>query len=205
MRSLVPPILVFAALLFFGAYFVGYPVPGGDTLDSFQGAEVIEVPEDNPEAVTEPTDPEFRRWAEFYIHRYVNEERTDHGLEPVEFDTALRDIARNHSEEMGRESYFSHVSPSGESPSDRYREADYHCLRGAGENIAYTYFDRRVRTENGTVVRYRTADELARGVVTQWMNSPSHRENMLSENWEREGIGVYYADSERVFATQNFC
>ncbi|WP_435156096.1 CAP domain-containing protein [Haladaptatus sp. DFWS20] len=205
MRSLVPPILVLAAMLFVGAYIVGYPVPGAETLDSLQGAEVIEVPDDRPEAVTDPNDPRFRRWVEFYIHIYVNEERTDHGLQPVEFDAALRDIARNHSAEMGREQYFQHVSPSGETPGDRYRTADYYCIRGAGENIAYTSFDRRVKTENGTVVHYRTADELARGIVSQWMNSPSHRENLLSENWEREGIGVYYAESERIFATQNFC
>lgn len=205
MRSLVPPLVVLATMLFVGAYVVGYPVPGAETLDSLQGAEVIDVPDDHPDAVTDPDDPRFRRWVEFYIHIYVNEERTDHGRQPLEFDAALRDIARNHSAEMGREHYFDHVSPGGKTPADRYQKAEYRCLRGAGENIAYTYFDRRVRTENGSVVRYRTADELARGIVSQWMESPSHRENLLAENWEREGIGVYYAESGRVFATQNFC
>ncbi len=205
MRSLVPPALVLALTLFVGAYAIGYPVPGAETLDSLQGAEEIDVPENRPETLTEPTEPQFRRWVEFYIHIYVNEERTSHGLKPIEFDAALRDIARNHSTEMARNEYFAHVSPSGENPGDRYRDSGYHCLSGAGENIAYTYFDRRVRTENGTVVRYRTADELARGVVSQWMNSTGHRENILSEKWDREGIGIYYAKNGRIFATQNFC
>ncbi|WP_458207455.1 CAP domain-containing protein [Haladaptatus sp. NG-SE-30] len=205
MRSLAPPVLVLAAMLFFGAYFVGYPVPGAETLDSWQGAEVIEVPDDRPERLADPTDPQFRRWVEFYIHVYVNEERSERGLAPLEFDVGLREVARGHSTEMARKNYFAHVSPSGDDPGDRYRDADYYCLRGAGENIAYTYFDRQVRTETGAVVRYRTAEELARGVVSQWMNSTGHRENLLSENWEREGIGVYYTESGRLFATQNFC
>ncbi|WP_458188851.1 CAP domain-containing protein [Haladaptatus sp. NG-WS-4] len=205
MRSLAPTVLILATMLFFGAYLAGYPVPGADTLGSLQGAEVVDVPDDRPESLTDPNEPRFRRWVEFYVHIYVNEERIEHGLDPIEFDAGLRDIARNHSAEMARQNYFAHVSPSGEDPGDRYRDADYYCLRGAGENIAYTYFDRRVRTENGTVVRYRTADELARGIVSQWMNSTGHRENILSENWEREGIGVYTTDSGRVFATENFC
>jgi uncharacterized protein YkwD len=205
MRSLVPLVLVLAAMLFFGAYLTGYPVPGEGTLDSLQGAEVAEVPDDRPAALTDPGDPRFRRWVEFYIHVYVNEERTERGLAPLEFDAALRDIARNHSAGMARENYFAHVAPSGTDPGDRYRNADYYCLRGAGENIAYTYFDRRVRADDGSVVRYRTAEELARGVVSQWMNSTGHRENILSENWEHEGIGVYYAENGRIFATENFC
>ncbi|ODR79799.1 SCP-like extracellular [Haladaptatus sp. W1] len=205
MRSLVPVALVLLTVLFFGSYFAGYHVPGERTLDSAQGARVIDVPHDRPERLTNPNTTRFRRWVEFYVHVAVNEERTKHGLDPLEFDAALRDIARNHSADMGRKGYFEHVSPTGVDPGDRYRREDYHCLRGAGENIAYTYFDLRVRTDTGDVVRYRTARALARGLVTQWMHSPEHRKNILSKHWEREGIGITYTESGRVYATENFC
>lgn len=205
MRSLVPVALVLLTVLFFGSYFAGYHVPGEQTLDSAQGARVIDVPHDRPERLTDPNTTRFRRWVEFYVHVAVNEERTKHGLDPLEFDAALRDIARHHSTDMGRKGYFEHVSPTGVDPGDRYRRGDYHCLRGAGENIAYTYFDLRVRTDTGDVVRYRTARALARGLVTQWMHSPEHRKNILSKHWDREGIGITYTENGRVYATENFC
>ncbi|WP_433628673.1 CAP domain-containing protein [Halomicrococcus sp. NG-SE-24] len=205
MRSLVPVAFVLAALLFVGAYVAGYPVPGEASVESLQGAEVVSVPDDRPANVSDPSSTQFRRWVEFYVHLYVNEERRERGKTPLEFDAGLRTVARGHSVEMARQDYFAHVSPDGEDPGDRYRESNYFCLQGAGENIAYTYFGRRVRIENGTVDRYRSAKQLARGVVTQWMNSPGHRRNLLSPNWEREGIGVYYADDGRIFVTQNFC
>ena len=207
-RSLVaavPVVLVLAALLLVGAHVAGYSVPGESSIESLQGAEVVAVPDDAPTNLTDPSSPRFQRWVEFYVHRYVNQERAERGTEPLEFDAALRDVARGHSEAMSRQDYFAHVSPAGEDPGDRYRDADYHCLRGAGENIAYTYFDRRVRTDGGTVTRYRNASQLARGVVSQWMHSEGHRKNLLSSNWEREGIGVYYGDDGRLFVTQNFC
>jgi uncharacterized protein YkwD len=204
-RSLVPVVLVLGTLLFAGAYLAGYAVPGESSIESFQGAEVVDVPEEEPSSLTDPSSPRFRRWVEFYVHRYVNRERVERGKEPLEFDAALRDIARGHSQAMARQDYFAHVSPAGEDPGDRYRDADYYCLRGAGENIAYTYFDRRVRTDGGAVARYRNASELARGVVSQWMHSESHRENLLSSTWKREGIGLHYGDDGRLFVTQNFC
>jgi uncharacterized protein YkwD len=50
--------------------------------------------------------------------------------------------------------------------------------------------------------------DIARGLVSQWMNSTGHRENILRPFWESEGIGVAIEDvngKTRVYATQNFC
>lgn len=113
---------------------------------------------------------------------------------------------------MAQNEYFSHTSPTGETRSDRYEKFGYDCRTDAGdgtyytgaENIAYTYYDQNVTTENGTV-RYTTADELARGLVRRWMNSAGHRENILTEAWDDEEIGVYVTSVGTVYATQNFC
>lgn len=146
------------------------------------------------------------------VHRYVNERRAAHDLETLAFDTELREIARYHSEDMAENDYFSHVSPSGETMSDRYDKFGYDCraytsentyYTGA-ENIAYTYYDTDVRTENGTE-RYTNADELARGIVRGWMNSQGHRENILTAAWNNEGIGIAITSGGKVYATQNFC
>ena len=97
MRSLLPVALVLLTVLFFGSYFAGYHVPGERTLDSAQGARVVDVPQDRPGRLTDPHETRFRRWVEFYIHVAVNRQRTQRGLAPLEFDAALRDVARGHS------------------------------------------------------------------------------------------------------------
>lgn len=145
---------------------------------------------------------------ERYVHEAVNEERTARGLEPLEFDTELRDIARAHSEDMAERGYFAHVDPEGNDVTDRYGQAGYECDANGytgGENLAQTWYDTPVVNDDGETVRYETEQELADGIVTQWMNSPDHRENLLATQWENEGIGVYVTDDNRVFVTQNFC
>ncbi|WP_172824880.1 CAP domain-containing protein [Halorientalis sp. IM1011] len=140
------------------------------------------------------------------IHAEINSVRDDHGLPPISFDTDLRKIARYHSKDMADNEYFAHEAPNGETVEDRYAKFDYSC-RGSGENILYTYYEERIDTKQGEVY-HSSPDELAEGVVTQWMNSPGHRENILRSRWNREGVGVYVTETEegtRVYVTQNFC
>ncbi|MHC3439583.1 CAP domain-containing protein [Natrialbaceae archaeon A-gly3] len=154
-----------------------------------------------------------RALVERYVHEAVNEERTDRGLEALAFDDELREIARAHSEDMAERGYFAHDDPEGNSFADRYEEHGYECRAytddgyyyTGGENIAYTYFDQPVRTSSGEIVEHTTERELANGIVDQWMNSDGHRENILAEYWNNEGIGIAVTDDNRVYATQNFC
>ncbi|MFC7047306.1 CAP domain-containing protein [Halobacteriaceae archaeon GCM10025711] len=151
------------------------------------------------------------------VHENINERRASHGLSRLDYDTGLQEIARYHSRDMAENAYFAHTSPGGETMSDRYDTFGYSCrvpvddnrYSTGAENIAYTYFEERIRTDDGGTRYYDTADEVATGLVNQWMNSSGHRENILEPYWENEGIGVYVIeDTEghiRVYATQNFC
>jgi len=160
----------------------------------------------------EETDGFDRAAVERGIHEAVNDERTARGLNELAFDTELRDIAREHSRDMAERDYFSHTSPDGDTFADRYADAGYTCrVDGSGntyytggENIAQTWYDTAVRTDGGTDT-YTTETELANAIVTQWMNSPGHRENILAPQRENEGIGIYMTDDGKVYATQNFC
>jgi uncharacterized protein YkwD len=49
-----------------------------------------------------------------------------------------------------------------------------------------------------------SATELAERVVDGWMDSPGHRENILTNQFKGEGIGVYSRPDGTVFVTQNF-
>jgi uncharacterized protein YkwD/ribosomal protein L37AE/L43A len=150
------------------------------------------------------------------VHRYINKERSRRGLSTLSCDTRLQEIARYHSEDMASERYFAHDSPDGETLGDRYDRFGYDCrVQTSGntyatgaENIAYTYADSNVRTESGLVNYGNNETDIARGLVSQWMNSTGHRENILRPFWESEGIGVAIEDvngQTRVYATQNFC
>ena len=152
---------------------------------------------------------------EVLVHEYVNEERVSHGLSPLSFDDDLATIARYHSNRMVTEDFVAHVAPDGQTPQDRYERFDYRCRVDTGEgsyllgaeNIAVTYYDERVATAND-VERYENEDELARAVVDGWMNSEGHRENLLTPEWENEGIGVAIVEEDgitAVYVTQKFC
>jgi len=51
---------------------------------------------------------------------------------------------------------------------------------------------------------WNTDEDIAQQTVDGWMNSPGHRENILSE-FHSEGIGVAVAADDKVYITQNFC
>jgi uncharacterized protein YkwD len=157
-----------------------------------------------------------RTRVEHQIHQKINERRRSHGLQPINFDTDLRKIARYHSRDMAEQQYLAHTAPDGETMEDRYEKYQYSCkvsmsenrYATGAENIAYTWAFEDVLLDNGTTVYLSTEKELARFFVSQWMNSTGHRKNILKEYWENEGIGVHIVEVDegtKVYATQNFC
>jgi len=125
------------------------------------------------------------------VHDTVNDRRRAHDLGTLSFDHHLAGIARGHSRDMARRDYFDHESPDGRTTMDRYERADY-PPRPSAENISKRYpadADPRAIAEN---------------VVEGWMNSRGHRENIVEDAWDSEGIGVYQGDDGALLVTQNF-
>lgn len=153
---------------------------------------------------------------EAFIHEDINDRRQAQGLQPLNHDPGLREIARYHSRDMVERNYYAHDGPAGETMGDRYDKFGYSCrvatsgnqyMAGA-ENIAYTYAYIDVEGPNGKTVHHDSEQDIARGLVNQWMNSTGHRENILKPYWNNEGIGINITkiDGEtRIYATQNFC
>jgi|RhiMetdeSRZDD1v2_1073273.scaffolds.fasta_scaffold710055_2 uncharacterized protein YkwD len=107
----------------------------------------------------------------------LNAERARHDLRPLRLNRRLGRAARRHSRAMARKRFFSHTSPNGATFVDRIRRTGY--LSGAhtwhiGENIAYGSGDLSA----------------PRAIGTAWMNSPSHRENILNPSYKSIGIGI---------------
>lgn len=100
----------------------------------------------------------------------ANKERENLGLSELRENPSLNMAAQIKAESMARLGYFSHIGPNGESPWAVFNAVGYR-YKQAGENIA---------------MRFTTASSTVRA----WMNSPSHRENILRTTFEESGMGI---------------
>jgi uncharacterized YkwD family protein len=99
----------------------------------------------------------------------TNAERAKQGLAPLEIDEELSQVAREKSNDMASNNYFSHNSPVYGSPFDMMNQFGI-SYRTAGENIA----------------QGQTSPEQ---VVNAWMNSDGHRANILNGDFTHIGVG----------------
>ena len=118
----------------------------------------------------------------------TNAIRTKHGLPPFTWDAAVCRMARDHSQNMSREGYFSHITPDGKRLRDRARLVGIVQFRVVAENIAYNQ-------------GYEDPGAFA---VERWMLSPKHRANILSPEFQAMAIGSFVAADGSVFLTQTF-
>ena len=100
----------------------------------------------------------------------TNAERAKKGLGTVVENEALNKAAYLKGQNMFQENYWAHFAPSGKSPWDFIQGAGYRFTY-AGENLAKNFYN---------------SDD----VVVAWMNSPSHRDNLLNEHYKDIGVAV---------------
>lgn len=152
---------------------------------------------------------------EYLVHQLTNQERKNYGLSQLVFDSEITQIARGHSQDMASREYFAHETPEGFTPSDRAEQVGYVCQKivglqmysGLAENIFQGYLFNSYYTLNNVITSYdwSSEEEIAKTTVEGWMNSHGHRENILTEIFDREGIGVEISPDNKVYVTQNFC
>jgi uncharacterized protein YkwD len=151
-------------------------------------------------------------------HAYVNAVRAEHDLPALSWAEPLVAIARAHSQDMAINAYFGHTNGAGEDATARAQRAGLPCqqvagtylLEGIGENLFLThrYAEYRAgRDASGQPVytfTWKEADEIARQAVAGWMQSRTHRANLLSPLYRAEAIGIVLAGNAALFVTQNF-
>ncbi|MDX8045212.1 CAP domain-containing protein [Gracilibacillus sp. S3-1-1] len=107
-----------------------------------------------------------------YVQKVVeltNQARNENGVDTVNFDHDVANVAQNKAEEMADRNYFSHTSPTYGSPFDMLKAFDVEYTR-ASENIA---------------AGQSTPEE----VVESWLHSEGHRKNLLDPNVSHIGVG----------------
>ncbi|OGD78993.1 hypothetical protein A2368_04200 [Candidatus Collierbacteria bacterium RIFOXYB1_FULL_49_13] len=100
----------------------------------------------------------------------TNAERAKLQLAPLSVDDRLSDAARRKAADMITHDYWAHSSPSGVTPWSFVLAAGYQYIH-AGENLARDFSS-------------------ADSAVAAWMNSPSHRDNLLSSRYQNIGVAV---------------
>ena len=97
------------------------------------------------------------------VIRLTNVQRADNGLNPLTESSILDSAALAKGNDMLAKGYWAHFAPDGTTPWSFFLKFGYKYSY-AGENLARDFGD-------------------ASSAVDAWMNSPSHRENMLNPNY----------------------
>lgn len=117
----------------------------------------------------------------------TNSARSQNGLGALVTNSNLSSAAYAKAQDMLSDGYFAHNSPDGKTPWDFINESGY-VYTYAGENLAIGYTD-------------------AAELFNAWMDSPTHRENILSNNYREIGMAVVegnFQGTQTIVAVQEF-
>lgn len=137
----------------------------------FQSAQRMQTPAPRPTPPPVAPPPAAGPSAEVMaILNQTNAERTSRGIAPLALHPQLTQAAGAHFADQFSQGCvnLSHTGTDGSSPFDRIRSTGF-TYRAAGENLA---------------CGYRTPES----VMTGWMNSPHHMENVLHSSFTHIGI-----------------
>jgi uncharacterized protein YkwD len=122
------------------------------------------------------------------IFEILNQKRQEKGLSPLTWSEDMAKVARQHSNNMAEQKFFSHIGKDGLLVSDRADALGFSYWRAIGENIAFN----------------QGYDKPAEFACERWLLSPSHRNNILNRSWKETGVGVAIAENGAYYFTQVF-
>lgn len=104
------------------------------------------------------------------LFQLTNNERIKNGLKPLSYNEKLAKAAFEKAKDMFAKNYWAHYAPDGKTPWDFILSSGYQ-YEYAGENLAKDFM-------------------FSEGVVSAWMNSKTHRENILRPEYNEIGFAV---------------
>lgn len=99
-----------------------------------------------------------------------NSARQASGIKKLAWNARLANSAYQKASDMCSKDYWAHQSPTGKTAWDFISAAGY-SYRTAGENLARGF----------------TSDS---GVVSGWLASPGHRQNLMNSSYSETGVGI---------------
>lgn len=99
----------------------------------------------------------------------TNKQRSSNNKSALKLNSALTTAAQAKADDMATRNYWSHTTPDGKAPWVFVQNAGY-SYQKAGENLAYGF-------------------DTSSDTVAGWMNSKTHRENLLDGAYSEVGFG----------------
>lgn len=121
------------------------------------------------------------------LYELTNQKRAENGLSTLQSNEQLNDAARRKASDMISKKYWAHFGPNGESPW-QFISASGYAYEIAGENLAKDFC-------------------CSSDVVSAWMDSPTHRENILRSDYQDVGFAIvngFLEDEETTLVVQMF-
>jgi putative flippase GtrA len=131
--------------------------------------------------------PYFASILESVLIESTNVKRTENSRSALVRSSILEKAAQRKANDMAERGYFSHTTPEGKTPWQWFSEGGYAFLF-AGENLAVDFVD-------------------STDVMYAWMQSLSHRKNILNNQFTEVGIGIAqgtYKNRSAIFIVQFF-
>lgn len=104
------------------------------------------------------------------LYQLTNEQRLSHGLSALSYNQTLAEAAKAKAQNMFAHNYWAHFGPNGETPWQFMQSVGY-TYQYAGENLAKNFL-------------------ISQGVIDAWMNSKTHRENILRPEYQEVGFAI---------------
>lgn len=101
--------------------------------------------------------------------KLTNEIRVQNNLLELKESETLNKVALSRAQDMLQNNYFSHQSPNGKSFINELEKNKYY-FSSAGENLAIDFYENEK-------------------IISSWMQSPTHRQNILNPDFKEIGIG----------------
>lgn len=109
------------------------------------------------------------------LMQQINAERRARNLTTLVFHNSLFNAALSKSQDMIDRDYFAHIDPDGNYVWGKITAAGYGPYRILGENLA---------------IDFATSE----GMVKAWIDSPTHRANLLHPQFVHQGLAALYGD-----------
>src|SRR3989338_7096576 len=109
------------------------------------------------------------------LMRLINKERGSRNLTVLSRNSSLLTASAGKAQDMIDRDYFAHIDPDGNYVWGKITSAGYAPYRILGENLALDF----------------SASE---GLVQAWLDSPTHRANILHKEFLDQGLSALYGD-----------
>ncbi len=120
------------------------------------------------------------------VFELINQRRIEHGLEPLEWNGQIAEVAKDHSRDMANNNFFDHQNLQGEGPEDRLMNSGINYF-SCGEVLLE-------QSRFSVIISFipipKTQGQIAGDTVEGWMNSPGHRMIILGE-FDKIGVGCW--------------